>query len=162
MRSLCITEMGKEEDEELADIKRRKMEEIIKRVSSGTQRTKASSRISGKPVDLNDTTFTSFVKHNAMAVVDVWAPWCGPCRFVSPVVEEIARDYAGKIAFGKLNVDQNRRIATQYDIMSIPTLLVFKNGDLVDRIIGAMPRERLEPMIIRYIKKEGQPSARWL
>jgi thioredoxin 1 len=83
-----------------------------------------------------------------MAVIDVWAPWCGPCRFVSLVVEEIARDYVGKISFGKLNVDQNRGIATQYGIMSIPTLLVFKNGKLVDRIIGAMPRERLEPRIL--------------
>ena len=153
LRPLCNTEMEKEKDEELANIKRRKLEDIIKLVSSGTRRTKASSRISGKLIDLTDATFTSFVKDNAMAVVDVWAPWCGPCRFVSPVVEAIAGDYAGSIAFGKLNVDQNRRIATQYGIMSIPTLLVFKNGNLVDRIIGAMPRERLEPRITRHIEK---------
>jgi thioredoxin 1 len=105
----------------------------------------------GKPRDLTDATFTSFVKENAMAVVDVWAPWCGPCRFVSPVVEELARDYAGKIAFGKLNVDQNQRVATQYGIVSIPTILVFKNGKLVDQIVGAMPRQRLEPRITRYL-----------
>ena len=106
---------------------------------------------SGKPCDLTDTTFTKFVKDNSMAVVDVWAPWCGPCRFVSPVVEDIARDYTGRISFGKLNVDQNQKIAAQYGITSIPTLLVFRNGQLVDRIIGAMPRERLEPMITRHM-----------
>jgi len=71
---------------------------------------------------------------------------------VAPVVEELARDYAGKILFGKLNVDENRRTAMQYQIMSIPTLLVFKNGKLVDRIIGAMPKQMLEPKITRYLK----------
>jgi len=143
--------MGKEEDEELERIKRRKMEEMMGRVSGRTEDVKTSSKPSGKPLDLTDATFTKFVKENTMAVIDVWAPWCGPCRFVSPVVEEIAGDYAGRIAFGKLNVDQNQRVATQYGIMGIPTLLIFKNGKLVDRIIGAMPRQRLEPRITRHL-----------
>ena len=143
--------MRKEEDEELERIKRQKLEEMIARIGR-TEEAKPASRISGKPVlDLTDATFTKFVKDNTLAVIDVWAPWCGPCRFVSPVVEEIARDYVGKIAFGKLNVDQNRRVATQYGIMSIPTLLVFKNGQLVDRIVGAMPRQMLEPRIICHL-----------
>ena len=143
--------MRKEEDEELERIKRQKLEEMMGRIPFRTGEVKTASKISGKPVDLTDATFTKFVKENAMAVVDVWAPWCGPCHFVSPIVEEIARDYAGRIAFGKLNVDQNRRVATQYGIMSIPTLLVFKNGRLVDRIIGAIPRKRLEPRITRHL-----------
>jgi len=125
--------------------------DLVLKVSGITGKTKPSSSISGKPIDLTDATFTKFVKENAMAMVDVWAPWCGPCRFVSPVVKEIANDYAGKIAFGKLNVDQNRRLATHYDIMRIPTILVFKNGKLVDRIVGAMPRQRLEPRITRNL-----------
>ena len=140
--------MRRQEDEELERIMRRKLEKLMKKTSGRTEEAKPSSELSGEPVDLTDATFTRFVKDNAMAVIDVWAPWCGPCRFVSPVVEEIARDYVGKIAFGKLNVDQNQRVATQYGIMSIPTLLVFKNGELVDQIIGAMPRERLEPRIL--------------
>ena len=144
--------MSKEEDEEIERIKRQKLEEMMKRVSGKTEETKVSSRISGKPLDLTDGTFTSFVKENAMAVVDVWAPWCGPCRFVSPVVEELARDYAGKIAFGKLNVDQNQRVANQYGIMGIPTILVFKNGKLVDQIVGAMPRQMLEPKITCHLQ----------
>lgn len=70
---------------------------------------------------------------------------------VAPVIEELARDYAGKILFDKLNVDKNQAVSMQYQIMSIPTLLVFKNGKLVDRIVGAMPRQMLEPRITRYL-----------
>ena len=84
-------------------------------------------------------------------LVDFWAPWCAPCRAVAPVIEEMARDYTGKILFGKLNVDENRRVATQYGIMGIPTLLVFKNGQLVDRLVGAMPRQMLEPKITHHL-----------
>ena len=143
--------MRKEEDEELERIKRRKLEEMMGRISGEIEEPKIYSRNSGKPLDLTDATFTRFVKENAMAVVDMWAPWCGPCRLVSPVVEELARDYSGKISFGKLNVDQNRKIATQYGIMSIPTILVFKNGRLVDQIVGAMPRQMLESRITLHL-----------
>ena len=104
-----------------------------------------------KPVDLTDVTFKKAIQNHSLVVVDCWAPWCGPCRFLSPIIEEIARDYAGKIFFGKLNVDENPRVAMQYGIMSIPTLLIFKNGRLVDQIIGAMPRRILEPRITRYL-----------
>ncbi|MCK4243864.1 thioredoxin, partial [Candidatus Bathyarchaeota archaeon] len=82
---------------------------------------------------------------------DCWAPWCGPCNIVTPIIEELASDYAGKILFGKLNVDENRTTAIKYEIMSIPTLLVFKTGKLVDRIIGAMPKALLEPKITQYL-----------
>ena len=150
MRLVLSAEMRKGEDEELERIRKRKLEEMLERVS-GRKETEPASRSSGKPVDLTDDTFTRFVNDNSIVAIEIWAPWCGPCRFVSPIIEEIARDYAGKIAFGKLNVDQNPRVATQYSIMSIPTILVFKNGQLVDRIIGAMPRERLEPKITRHL-----------
>jgi len=143
--------MDNREDEELERIKRRKLEELMKGGEGRAEEQRSPSGISEKPVDLTDSTFTKFVKDNSLVVVDVWAPWCGPCRFVSPVVEEIARDYAGRIAFGKLNVDQNQRVAAHYGIVSIPTLLVFKKGELVDRIVGAMPRQRLEPRIIRHL-----------
>jgi thioredoxin 1 len=142
-------EMGT--DKELEKIKRRKLDELLGRIRDKTQEKKSSLSVSGKTIDLTDAMFNKFVNENILAVIDVWAPWCGPCRFVSPVVEDIAKDYAGRISFGKLNVDQNRRTAAQYGIMSIPTLLVFKNGELVDKIIGAMPRERLEPMITRHL-----------
>jgi len=139
-----------EKEDELERIKRRKLEEMMKRVSQSKE-TKPSSSKSGKPVELTDSTFTSFVKENSLAVVDFWAPWCGPCRFVSPVIEDIAKDYVGIIAFGKLDVDQNPKIANQYGIVSIPTIMIFKNGERVDQIIGAMPRQRLEPRITVHL-----------
>ena len=100
-----------------------------------------------KPLDISDMTFASTVQSHSLVVVDCWAPWCGPCRIVSPILEDMAKDYAGTILFSKLNVDENPRVAMQYQIMSIPTLLVFKGGRLVDRIIGAMPRPMLEQKI---------------
>jgi len=144
-------EMSREEDEELERIKRRKLEEMMRNVSDGAEEENQPMKTLGKPLDLTDATFKTFAEGNYLSVIDCWAPWCGPCRFVSPVVEELARDYVGKISFGKLNVDENKRVAAQYGIMSIPTLLVFKEGKLVDQIVGAMPRQMLEPKITQHL-----------
>jgi len=133
-------------DEELERIRQKKLRQLMEKVTEPQKKSAPN-----KPVDLTDASFTGAVQNHSLVVVDCWAPWCGPCRYVSPIVEEIARDYGGKIFFGKLNVDENRRVAMQYNIMSIPTLLVFKNGRLVDQIIGAMPRGMLEPKITRYL-----------
>ena len=103
------------------------------------------------PVELADAAFEEFIRKYPVVVVDCWAEWCAPCRMVAPVVEELSRDYRGRIVFGKLNVDSNVRTAQQYGIMSIPTLLVFKNGQLADRLVGAMPKDMLEPQIAKYL-----------
>lgn len=144
-------EMRKEEDEELERIKKRKIEEMMRSVSNRPKEENRPMKTLGKPLDLTDFTFKKFVEENSVAVVDCWAPWCGPCHIVSPVIEELARDYVGKISFGKLNVDENKMVATQYGIRSIPTLLVFKEGKLVDQIVGAMPRQMLEPKITQHL-----------
>ncbi len=143
--------MREKEDEELERIKKRKIEEMMRSLSNRPEEENRLMKTLGKPLDLTDFTFQKFIEENSVAVVDCWAPWCGPCRIVSPVIEELARDYIGKISFGKLNVDQNRKVATQYGIVSIPTLLVYKNGKLVDRIVGAMPRQMLEPRIAKHL-----------
>ncbi|UCE16437.1 MAG: thioredoxin [Candidatus Bathyarchaeota archaeon] len=135
------------EDEELEKIKRAKLQEMMKRVDGKKQEKSALS----KPVEVTDETFKETIHNHPLVVVDCWAPWCGPCRMVAPVIEELAQDYAGKILFGKLNVDENPKVAMQYQTMSIPTLLVFKNGKLVDRIVGAMPRQMLEPKITHHL-----------
>jgi len=77
-------------------------------------------------------------------LVDCWAPWCGPCRMISPLVEQLASEYAGRLKVTKLNVDENPLIASQYAIQSIPTLLLFRDGRLVDRLVGALPRPEIE------------------
>jgi len=105
-----------------------------------------------RPIEITDATLRKAVESHPVVVVDCWASWCAPCRILSPIIEELAQDYAGKMLFAKLNVDENRERALEYGIMSIPTLLVFKGGKLVDRIVGAMPRSMLEPKITRYLQ----------
>lgn len=108
---------------------------------------KAAKRLQAFPdkvVEISDVEFESFIKKYNRAVVDCWAEWCQPCRRIAPVIEELAREYREKIAFGKLNVDENRFTAMKYGVMSIPTILIFKDGELVDRVVGAAPKPLLE------------------
>ena len=99
-------------------------------------------------VDISDQNFeTEVIKSNLPVVIDLWAPWCGPCRMVGPVVEKLAEQYDGKVKFCKLNVDENQQTAAKYSVMSIPTLLFFKNGSVADTVVGAVPEQVLKPRI---------------
>ena len=104
-------------------------------------------------LNVNGTNLEETIKNNPALVVDCWAPWCGPCRMLSPVIDELARDYEGKIKFGKLNTDENQETAIKYGIQSIPTLLIFKDGKLADRKVGALPRKILETELTASFNK---------
>lgn len=103
-------------------------------------------------VELNDGNFKAEVLDSALPVlVDFWAPWCGPCRAIAPVVEQLAAEYAGKVRVGKMNVDDNEKVPQTFQIMSIPTLLVFKGGKVQGQIVGAAPRANIEAELKRHI-----------
>ncbi len=93
--------------------------------------------------ELNENTFDKFVEDNKIAVVDCWAPWCGPCRMMGPIIEELADDLAGKVGVAKLNTDENQGIAARFQINAIPTLLIFKENVLVDALVGLRPKESI-------------------
>ena len=98
-----------------------------------------------KPIVVGDSSFDQTVLQAEVPVlVDFWAAWCGPCRMVAPVVEELAQEYEGKIGFAKLDVDQNPNTAGKYSIMSIPTLIIFKNGEPVSHVVGFRPKAELK------------------
>ncbi|MBP1909787.1 thioredoxin [Methanolobus bombayensis] len=95
------------------------------------------------PVSINDASFNEFVSKYPLVLVDCWAPWCGPCRMLSPVLDELAVEMQGKVVFGKLNVDDEKMTAIKFGITSIPAMLIFKNGDFVDKVIGAVPKQNI-------------------
>ena len=101
--------------------------------------------------EITDANFQSVLAEGKPVVVDFWAPWCGPCRSLSPIVDEVADELAGKLAVAKCNVDDNQDLAMKFGVMSIPTLIVFKNGEEVDRSVGALPKARLQALLEKHL-----------
>ena len=126
--------------DEIEEIKKKKLRELMKKMRGD---------IVDKPVKLDSRNFKKFLDENENVVVDFWAEWCGPCRIVSPIIEELAKEFAGKVAFGKLNVDDAREIALQFGISAIPTVFFFKRGKAVSAIVGAYPKSEIK----RWIEK---------
>jgi len=130
------------EDLELERIREQKRREI---------EAKLQGRPPGGPVPLTDATFAEFVTGHPLVLIDFWAVWCGPCRVVGPLVEELAREYAGRVAVGKVDTDRCPVTSRTFGITAIPTLAVFRDGSLVDGVVGAAPKNRLTSMLDRWL-----------
>jgi thioredoxin 1 len=127
--------------DELEQIREKKIRELKKQLES--------PRIE-KPIVVSDRNFDQTTKSYPLLVVDCWAAWCAPCRAISPIVDELAKEYSGKVVFGKLNVDENPETTNRFGVMAIPTLLVMKDGQEVDRVVGIIPKNQLEAKINSY------------
>ncbi|HXY83690.1 MAG TPA: thioredoxin [Candidatus Saccharimonadales bacterium] len=125
--------------DELNEIRERKMRELLSQTPN-----------IDKPIIVSDRNFEQTIKSYPLVVVDCWAAWCAPCRAIAPIVDQLAKDYSGKLIFGKLNVDENPETRDRFGIMAIPTLLVMKDGNEVDRIVGALSKNQLEAKINSY------------
>ena len=136
------------DDPELEAIRARKLQELMNAQKPSAAPPTPSA--DGKPVQLTDANFEAEIRKPGVILVDFWAAWCGPCLRVSPTLEAIARERAGKMRLGKLNVDENPRTAQRFQVMSIPTMLVFKDGKLVDGIVGAYPRPQIEGVLNKW------------
>ena len=101
----------------------------------------------GKTLEITDSNFNDVISKNKTVLVDFWAEWCGPCRIIGPIIEELANEYEGKAIIGKLDVDSNQESSVKYGVRSIPTILTFKDGEIVDRQVGAVPKETLTNVI---------------
>jgi len=133
------------DDPELAAIRARKLRELMAASASKP----VTVAFSG-PIRLTDATFDSEIQKPGLLLVDFWAEWCGPCHRVAPILEQVASAHAATLRLGKLNVDESPRTAERFRITSIPTMLLFKDGQPVDGIVGAVPRPHIEALVARW------------
>jgi len=135
--------------DELDEIRKKKMEKMMSEMNKPGEEPEV--QLPDKPVVINDGSIDSAVGQYPLFILDCWAEWCGPCRMVGPVIEQLAKEMKGSVVFGKLNVDENMKTANKYRISAIPTMLVFKNGKLIDKIVGAYPKAALASKIQKYL-----------
>jgi thioredoxin 1 len=134
------------EDAEIDRIKKAKIVAMLEQAQK--------EKIISKPIILTDTNFNSEIAKNELIVVDFWAPWCGPCRMVGPLIEELASEYGGKVIFGKLNVDENMVVPSRFGVRGIPTMIIFKDDQAVDTLVGACSKAHIESKFKPYIKRD--------
>lgn len=133
--------------DEREQIRQRKMHDIVKMM----EQNKLGATGVSEPVTVTDQNFDEFIKSSKVVLVDCWAEWCMPCRMLGPTIAELATSLSGKAGIGKLNVDDNKATAGKYSIMSIPTMLIFSDGQLVDQLVGVMPKENIQAALERHM-----------
>jgi thioredoxin len=138
-------------NDELNEIMEKKMKDLTKKGNGNNFSDNINTTMGAAPLTLNDSNFEGTIKKSQLIVVDFWAPWCGPCRAVSPVIEQLATELAGKALFGKLNVDENPVVSSTFGIQSIPTIAIFKNGKMVDGFVGAASKSQILSKLSTYI-----------
>jgi thioredoxin 1 len=153
-----IGDRSNEHDEELERIMQQKMNELSLRTKRNDGNENNQSSIT-TPIILTDQNFNEMVSKHDLLIVDFWAPWCGPCRMVSPVITELSQELAGRAVFGKLNVDENPMIASTFGIQSIPTIAIFKNGKAVDGIVGAASKSHILSKLSTHITSNSSSSS---
>lgn len=132
------------EDAELKHTKEKKLRELM-----GLK--EKEHEMNSDPIHITDSNFNEIVNKHSLALIDCWAPWCGPCLALAPTIEELAKEYTGKVLVGKLNVDDNPRTAERFQIFSIPTMLIMKNGREVDRTVGLVPKNHVEAVLRKHL-----------
>lgn len=105
-----------------------------------------------EPLNLDDSNFAQTINKYPLLLVDFWAPWCGPCRMMFPIIDQVGKEYVGKLVVGKVNVDENPNISGQFGISSIPTLILFKRGQVVNNIIGSVSKSRIDEMVKMHLE----------
>jgi len=134
--------------DELEEIKRKKMEQMKKDMNASA---KPFVELPDKPVVVTDATIDAAASQYPIFILDCWAEWCGPCRTIGPIIEQLATEMKGKVVFGKLNIDENMQTANKYRISAIPTLMIFKDGKLIDKLVGAYPKPALAAKIQKFL-----------
>jgi len=132
--------------DEIEKIRQKKLKELMKKMGGGS-----GVKVVDSPVKLTSANFDETLRNNENVVVDFWAEWCMPCKMIAPSIEDLAKEFAGKVIFGKLNTDENPTIAARYGISAIPTLIFFKNGKPVDQIVGAISKSEIKRWVQRNI-----------
>lgn len=134
-------------DDEIERIRAKKLAELMKQ----SEKPPAQATKPAELVVLTDSNFARTITSTPLVLVDFWAVWCQPCKVIAPAVEELAKKYSGKLTVGKMNVDENQMVPGQFGIQSIPTLLLFKGGRLVDGVVGAVPKAQLENLVRKWM-----------
>jgi thioredoxin 1 len=134
------------EDEELRIINEKRMKKLQHLINE-----RELLKNINEPLNLDDATFFQTTNKFPLILIDFWAPWCGPCKMISPIIEQIGKDFLGKLVVGKLNVDENPLVTRQFGISSIPTLILFKRGQAVNKTIGSVSKSRIDEMIKMHL-----------